>query len=76
MSESESADKIVQSAQSALLKLQMQYRDTTLPFWALAVAWEAARFAWYVVHGDLGTARDKLQLVEDAIAAFKQKAML
>jgi hypothetical protein len=74
MSESESADKMVQSAQSALMKLQMQYRDTTLPFWALAVAWEAARFAWYVVQGDFGTASDKLQLVEEAIAAFKRKA--
>ena len=74
MSESESASEIVQITQSALMKLQMQYRDTTPQFWALAVAWEAARFAWYVVQSDLGTARDKLQLVEEAIATFKRKA--
>jgi hypothetical protein len=74
MSEPESTGEIVQAAQSTLLNLQMQYRDTTLPFWALAVAWEAARFAWYVLQGDLGTARDKLQFVEEAIAAFKRKA--
>ena len=67
------AGEVIQAAQSALLKVQMQYRDSDPKFWALAVAWEAARFAWYVVHGDPGTARDKLSLVEEAVADFKRK---
>lgn len=66
---------IIQAAQSTLLQLQNEYRDSQLPFWALRVAWEAARFAWYVTQGDLGTARDKLQLVEEAIADFKRRNM-
>jgi hypothetical protein len=64
---------VIQAAQSTLLHVQNEYRDHQLPFWALRVAWEAARFAWYVTQGDLGTARDKLQLVEDAIADFKRR---
>jgi hypothetical protein len=75
MSESEPASEIVQSAQSTLMKVQMRYRDTTLPFWALAVAWEATRFAWYVVQGDLHTAQDKLHRVEEAIGDFKRKTI-
>lgn len=75
MSEPEPASEIVQRAQSALMKMQMRYHDTALPFWALAVAWEATRFAWYVVQGDLSTAQDKLHCVEEAISDFKRKAV-
>jgi hypothetical protein len=63
---------VIQSAQTALGKLQMQYRDSQLEFHALGVAWEAARFAWYVVSGDLGTAADKLQLLDDWIATYRR----
>jgi hypothetical protein len=64
---------VIQSAQTALGKLQMQYRDSQLEFHALGVAWEAARFAWYVVSGDLGTATDKLQLLDDWIATYRRQ---
>ena len=63
---------VIQLAQTALGRLQMQYRDSQLEFHALGVAWEAARFAWYVVSGDLGTAVDKLQLLDDWIATYRR----
>lgn len=63
---------IIQAAQSALGTLQYTYRDHDPEFWALAVAWEAARFAWYVVEGDAGTAADKLQLLQTAIADYQR----
>ena len=65
--------EVIQDAQTALGRLQMKYRDTTPDFWALRVAWEAARFAWYVVEGDRGTAADKLHLLKDAIADYERK---
>ena len=63
---------IIQAAQSTLGQLQYTYRDHDPKFWALAVAWEAARFAWYVVEGDAGTAADKLQLLQTAIADYQR----
>ena len=65
--------EVIQTAQTAIGRLQMKYRDTTPDFWALAVAWEAARFAWYVVEGDRGTAADKLHLLKNAIADYERK---
>ena len=66
---------IIQAAQSALGTLQYTYGDHDPKFWALAVAWEAARFAWYVVEGDAGTAADKLQLLQTAIADYQRMTM-
>ena len=63
---------IVQRAQSELLQLQNWYPDTQPEFWALAVAWEAARFAWYVLGGDLGTAAGKLVRAQEAIADYER----
>ncbi len=63
---------IIQSAQSKLLQLQNHYRDCQIEFWALAVVWEATRFAWYVVAGDLHTARAKLQGLKNAIGDFEK----
>lgn len=74
MDEKQVATDGVQATQSMLMHIQMLYRDSEPPFWAVAVAWEATRFAWYVVQGDIGTARDKLLLVEEAIADFKRRA--
>ena len=65
--------EVIQLAQTALGKLQMQYRDSQIEFYALGVAWEAARFAWYVVSGDRGTAADKLRLLDDWIATYRQR---
>ncbi len=62
----------IQAAQSALSQLQFTYRERDPQFWALAVAWEAARFAWYVVEGDAGTAADKLALLQTAIADYQR----
>ena len=66
------AADIIQNAQTALGQLRDRYRDHQREFWGLAVAWEAARFAWYVVTGDLDTARDKLDLVKIAVADFER----
>jgi hypothetical protein len=54
----------------------MKYRDSDPCFWALAVAWEATRFAWYVLSEDPGTARGKLQLTEKALSDYKRIARL
>ena len=62
----------IQAAQRALGQLQFTYRDHDPQFWALAVAWEAAHFAWYVVAGDTGTAADKLALLQTAIAGYQR----
>ena len=64
------AKDTIQQAQTTLGQLRMTYRDSEPEFWALAVAWEAIRFAWNVADGDLGTAQDKLALVKEAIADF------
>ncbi len=63
---------IIQDAQTMLGQVQMTYRDSELPFYALAVAWEAARFAWYVADGDVGTAQDKLTRLKEAITDFER----
>jgi hypothetical protein len=68
------AKDTIQQAQTTLGQLRMTYRDSQPEFWALAVAWEAVRFAWYVTDGDLGTAQDKLALIKEAIADFERMA--
>ena len=50
-----SAQDSVQNAQTMIGQLQMQYRDSDPKFWALGVAWEPLRFAWYVLDGDTCT---------------------
>lgn len=50
----------IQAAQSALAKIQLQYRDNTREFWALAMAVEFVRVAWYEVAKDPDTAHEKL----------------
>ena len=67
-----SAQDSVQSIQTTIGQLQMQYRDADPKFWALAVAWEALRFAWYVLDGNLGTAQEKLARVKAAIDDFER----
>ena len=62
----------IQETQTTLARLQNSYRDTQPEFWALAVAWEAARFAWYVLGGDLGTAAGKLVRTQEAIADYER----
>ena len=62
----------VQYTQVTIGKLQMTYRDTDPKFWALAVAREALRFAWYVLEGDLGTAQEKSARVKAAIDDFER----
>ena len=48
------------------------YGDSELAFWALAVAWQALRFAWYILDGDRGSAQGKLAEVKQAIADFER----
>ena len=67
-----SAQDSVQSIQTTIGQLQMQYRDADPKFWALAVAWEALRFAWYVLDSDLGTAQEKSARVKVAIDDFER----
>ncbi len=69
---SEEAAIVIQRAQGTLGRLQMQYSDDRAEFWALALAWEAARLAWYVVSGDSTSASEKLVLVERALDDFRR----
>jgi hypothetical protein len=66
------AGNVVQNAQAEIGHLQMTYRDSQPAFWALAVAWEAIRFAWYVLDDDLGSAQAKLARVKEAINDFER----
>ena len=50
-----------------IARFQHAYRDSQPEFWALRLAWEAVRFAWYILAGDADTAAAKLALVKDAI---------
>jgi hypothetical protein len=61
--------KLIEAMQTTLGRLQRQYEDLALEFWALHLAWEAVRLAWYVVvqQDDGG----KLALVEIAVKDFR-----
>jgi hypothetical protein len=61
----EAKAELIQQLQTTLGRLQMQYSETAVEFWALRLAWETVRLAWYVVaqHHDGG----KLALVEGAL---------
>lgn len=57
----------MQALQTEVARFQHAYRDSQPEFWALRLAWEAVRFAWYILAGDADTAAAKLALVKDAI---------
>ena len=63
--------KLIQQLQTTLGRLQMQYSETAVEFWALRLAWETVRLAWYVVaqHHDGG----KLALVEGALKDLQER---
>lgn len=63
----------LQETQSAVDRLRYTYSDSQMEFWGLLIAWEALRFAWYVVSGDRATARAKLELIESAITDWKER---
>ncbi len=69
---SEEASIVIQRAQGTLGRLQMQYSDDRAEFWALALAWEAARLAWYVVAHDSTSVSEKLVLVGRALDDFRR----
>ena len=69
-----SPQALIQEVQMEIGRMQMTYRDSDPKFQALAVAWQALRFAWYVVAEDRSTAQDKLALVEEALADYKRQA--
>ena len=60
----------IQNAQDTIGKLQMQYRDNTREFSALALAWECLRLAWYECNQDRDTARDKWESVQHALSTY------
>ena len=61
---------MLQEIQTQVSRLQMGYRDERAEFWALAVAWEALRFAWYVCAGE-GGAEQKMASLQTAIADYE-----
>jgi len=61
----------IQRIQDELGALQMSYRDHQPEFWALRLAWEAVRFAWYVVNSQ---SDEKLASVETALCDFQDFA--
>ncbi len=62
---------LIHQMQISLGRLQLQYSETTPEFWALRLAWEAVRLAWYVVaqKEDGG----KLDRVESAVKDLKEQ---
>ncbi len=66
----ESAE-LIQQMQNMLGRLQIRYSESTPEFWALRLAWEAVRVAWYTVtqQNDGG----KLELVEGAVKDLKEQ---
>ena len=64
----------IQQIQDELGRARSQYRDNQPEFWALELAWEAVRLAWYVVHDGAGSdmVNEKLQSVKDAVSDFKR----
>jgi hypothetical protein len=62
---------LIQHVQITLGNLQLQYSETRPEFWALRLAWEAVRLAWYVVaqHEEGG----KLALVEGALKDLREQ---
>ena len=65
------SSELIQQMQNMLGRLQVGYSEATPEFWALRLAWEAVRVAWYVVtqQNDGG----KLQLVEGALKDLKEQ---
>jgi len=61
----------IQALQNQTFWLQHQYDSSSSVFCALAVAWEALRFAWYAAHGDFDDAAAKLERVEAAIEWYR-----
>ena len=60
----------LQTAQSVIGRAQRSYGDSDIRFWALGLAWEAVRLAWYeVVEGHNG---GKLRNVENALNDYKR----
>ena len=60
----------LQQMQSVIGKAQTQCSDSSTCFWALGLAWEAVRLAWYeVVEGHNG---GKLRNVENALNDYKR----
>ena len=60
----------IQQMQSLLGRAQTLYNDSDIRFWALGLAWEAARLAWYeVVEGHNA---GKLRNVENALNDYKR----
>lgn len=62
--------RMLQDIQDKLDALKDQYRDHTVEFKALLLAWEATRLAWYVI----GQGHDggKLFYTEEAFEELKQ----
>ena len=63
--------ELIQQLQTTLGRWQMQCSETAVEFWALRLAWETVRLAWYVVtqHHDGG----KLALVEGALKDLQER---
>jgi hypothetical protein len=62
----------IQSAQSALAELQMQCRDNAREYWALGLAVQFVRVAWYEANKDPNTAREKLESAHQALAEYER----
>lgn len=61
----------IQEIQDVTFRMRDLFHSSSSQFHALTVAWEALRFAWYVVHGDLSDADAKLERVNAAIEWYQ-----
>ena len=60
----------LQQVQAVIGRAQSGYSDSDTCFWALGLAWEAVRLAWYeLTQGHPG---DKLRNVENALNDYKR----
>lgn len=65
------AKAIIQRAQDLLGELYTKYPDSSLEFYALWLAWEATRHAWYIVDHDFRSAIEKMGCVRKAWQRFE-----
>lgn len=64
--------KLLMTYQSDIGGLRQHYRDHTLQFKALSLAYEAVRLAWYAVRCDEGMVREKFERTDTAVKYLAQ----
>lgn len=64
--------RLLMTYQSDIGRIRQIYRDHTVEFKALTLAYEAVRLAWYAVHGDEVMIREKFERADAALQYLAQ----